>query len=168
MLDGAGYTRRLDDRGARAGPTAAVGHQYFSADESLDSKKCVASLSSCFSRPRAAAGSIVTRPRVHDVRAESLTEAAPHRHDFHRGIIAQGCLSVAARPSPRGPAIVLSYLITGTCAAGHADAGEMGGTAERAVVHRLPRAGLGLGGVCGGWLYWYFWVIRAGRGDRRR
>ena len=79
------------------------------------------------------------------------------------GIIGAGLfVSSSAAIAAAGPAIVLSYLITGTLVLL-----VMRMLGEMAVAMpsirsftEFPRAGLGpWAGFVGGWLYWYFWVI---------
>jgi GABA permease len=79
------------------------------------------------------------------------------------GIIGAGLfVSSSAAIAAAGPAIVLSYLITGTLVLL-----VMRMLGEMAVAMPnirsftdFPRAGLGpWAGFVGGWLYWYFWVI---------
>ena len=80
------------------------------------------------------------------------------------GIIGAGLfVGSSAAIAATGPAIVLSYLITGTAgAAGHAHAGGDGRMHIRQVrsFTEFARAGLGnWAGFVAGWLYWYFWMI---------
>jgi GABA permease len=79
------------------------------------------------------------------------------------GIIGAGLfVSSSAAIAAAGPAIVLSYLITGTLVLlVMRMLGEMA-VAMPAIrsFTDFPRAGLGhWAGFVGGWLYWYFWVI---------
>ena len=79
------------------------------------------------------------------------------------GIIGAGLfVSSSAAIAAAGPAIVLSYLITGTLVLlVMRMLGEM--AVARPKIRSFtdfPRAGLGpWAGFVGGWLYWYFWVI---------
>jgi GABA permease len=79
------------------------------------------------------------------------------------GIIGAGLfVSSSAAIAAAGPAIVLSYLITGTLVLlVMRMLGEMAVAMPKIRSFTdFPRAGLGpWAGFVGGWLYWYFWVI---------
>jgi GABA permease len=79
------------------------------------------------------------------------------------GIIGAGLfVSSSAAIAAAGPAIVLSYLITGTLVLlVMRMLGEMAVAMPKIRSFTdFPRAGLGSwAGFVGGWLYWYFWVI---------
>jgi L-asparagine transporter-like permease len=79
------------------------------------------------------------------------------------GIIGAGLfVSSSAAIAAAGPAIVLSYLITGTLVLlVMRMLGEMAvAMPQIRSFTDFPRAGLGpWAGFVGGWLYWYFWVI---------
>ena len=79
------------------------------------------------------------------------------------GIIGAGLfVSSSAAIAAAGPAIVLSYLITGTLVLlVMRMLGEMAVALPKVRSFTdFPRAGLGpWAGFVGGWLYWYFWVI---------
>jgi GABA permease len=79
------------------------------------------------------------------------------------GIIGAGLfVSSSAAIAAAGPAIVLSYLITGTLVLlVMRMLGEMAVTLPHIrSFTEFPRAGLGpWAGFVAGWLYWYFWVI---------